>query len=285
MTDIQENADQGNHSILLVEDDELLARQMVKALESKGFSVVHCAGGEAARSELKERTNRYFCMVLDIALPDMNGLALLKLIKDENILLPVIIASGVISKEILVQLKEFKLSKVFSKPFDIKSLLERISQLFPGSQTDLAGAQKATKESKSEVPKDLQSTASSSEPGSSILLVEDFYLMAKQIITAFSAKGYEVVLANNGLEAIKELTQRSDAFFCILLDLGLPEIDGFSVLKWMQKQGITTPVIAISGQLTRECLVDLKQYKVQQVFSKPLDLQDLFDKVKNLKTA
>ncbi len=285
MTDSQESQAQGAHSILLVEDDELLARQMIKALESKGFSVTHCAGGEDARTELKERTDQYFCMVLDIALPDMNGLALLKLIKEEGILLPVIIASGVISKEILVQLKEFKLSKVFSKPFDIKSLLERISQLFPGSQTQAMAAGSTTEKTTVESNEGSQEPSQPIEAGSSILLVEDFYLMAKQINTAFSAKGYEVVLANSGLEAIKELTQRKEAFFCILLDLGLPEIDGFAVLKWMQKQGITIPVIAISGQLTRECLVDLKEYKVQQVFSKPLDLQDLFDKVKDLKTA
>jgi DNA-binding response OmpR family regulator len=113
--------------------------------------------------------------------------------------------------------------------------------------------------------------------------VEDFYLMAKQISTAFQADALPTTLVTKGEDALKELTENQDSYFCVLLDLGLPDLNGVTILKWMAREKIQIPVIVISGQLTTETLLELKTLEVGQVFSKPLDLSDLLTKVRQLK--
>lgn|GEM_PF-2069439 len=263
--------------ILLVEDDDILAKQLATALDAKGYPIEHVGNGEGAKSRLENSAGDYVCMVLDIGLPDIDGISILDWMKEKEIHTPVIIISGVISKDILVKLRDYKLSKVFSKPFSIRDFLDRVGEMFPTTDGEPRASQPQVEEPG---PKPNSKKAAS---GSKVLVVEDFYLMAKQISTAFQADALPTTLVTKGEDALKELTENQDSYFCVLLDLGLPDLNGVTILKWMAREKIQIPVIVISGQLTTETLLELKTLEVGQVFSKPLDLSDLLTKVRQLK--
>ncbi len=79
-----------------------------------------------------------------------------------------------------------------------------------------------------------------------VLVVDDVRAMSEQY--AYDLKrlgGYDVVLANSGQEALE--TVASDAPDCVILDLEMPGMDGFDVLRSLERRGAETPVIVYTG--------------------------------------
>ena len=81
---------------------------------------------------------------------------------------------------------------------------------------------------------------------STILIVDDVPAMADQY--AYDLRrigGYEAMIARGGAEALETLAQ--DAVDCVILDLEMPGIDGFGVLRAMKERALDVPVIVYTG--------------------------------------
>ena len=80
-----------------------------------------------------------------------------------------------------------------------------------------------------------------------VLIVEDDALLAKVLVEKFSGSGFEVINIVNGLE-VQSGAERFDPAV-ILLDLILPGLDGFEVLKLLKKSAVTRkiPVVIMSN--------------------------------------
>jgi len=116
-----------------------------------------------------------------------------------------------------------------------------------------------------------------------ILLVEDFALVSKQFTKLLEVDHYRVHPVYDGEQAIQAIVAEPSEFFCIILDLGLPNLDGFGVIKWMRENKIEIPVIAVSGQIDRDVLLKLAKLRVIHVLSKPLQIYALHDKLAQVK--
>lgn len=79
-----------------------------------------------------------------------------------------------------------------------------------------------------------------------VLLVEDDLLIAESLIESLEDDAYSVDWSKNGRDAI--LSIKSQPYDLILLDLGLPEIDGMSVLETLRRALIDTPVLIITAR-------------------------------------
>ena len=78
--------------ILLVEDDLPLARALHQSLRTEGFTANHVADAKSALLTID--TNECDMLILDLGLPDMDGLTLLKQIRKKNVALPVLILTA-----------------------------------------------------------------------------------------------------------------------------------------------------------------------------------------------
>ncbi len=78
-----------------------------------------------------------------------------------------------------------------------------------------------------------------------ILIIEDEKPMAKALELKLNHAGFDAMAVFNGEEGIAELSSKS--YDLVLLDLVMPKMDGFSVLKELQKLNISTPVIILSN--------------------------------------
>ena len=85
-------------TILLGEDDIILAELYTERLKQEGFTVVHAANGEDALSFVKEYHPAL--IILDIMMPKMNGLDVLKSLKEDNETknIPVIICTALVQE-------------------------------------------------------------------------------------------------------------------------------------------------------------------------------------------
>jgi DNA-binding response OmpR family regulator len=101
-----------------------------------------------------------------------------------------------------------------------------------------------------------------------ILLVEDEIRMAENLKQVFTIKGYEVVLATTGKDAI-ELYQKENPDV-VLLDLGLPDINGRDVLKDIKAKRPELKVIIVSGYADTNVQEELTKLGADYFLSKPV---------------
>lgn len=110
--------------ILLVEDDMQLAQGLQQSLRHEGFVVNHVNNGKSALAALLVPDQDM--MILDLGLPDIDGLSVLKQLRNKKITLPVIILTARDSIENKVQGLDYGADDYLSKPFDINELLARL---------------------------------------------------------------------------------------------------------------------------------------------------------------
>lgn len=78
-----------------------------------------------------------------------------------------------------------------------------------------------------------------------ILIAEDEKLLAKALVLKLTKAGFDVTDVHNGGEALKKT--EATTFDLVLMDLVMPEFDGFYFLTEFQKKGLKTPVIVLSN--------------------------------------
>ena len=113
-----------------------------------------------------------------------------------------------------------------------------------------------------------------------ILLVEDEPLISDDICAALSDAGFIVDLARDGEDAwFKGDTESYDA---IILDLGLPRMDGLSVLKRWRAEGMTTPILILSARGSWMERVDGIEAGADDYLPKPFEMAELIVRLRAL---
>ncbi|MFA8433930.1 MAG: response regulator [Marinifilaceae bacterium] len=110
----------------------------------------------------------------------------------------------------------------------------------------------------------------------SILLVEDNKL--NQTVVQFSLKryGYNIDVANNGVEGLDKFEEGKYDF--ILMDIMMPEMDGFETTKLIRKNESTTriPIIALTADIIVANEAKCSEMGMDGYMSKPFEVRNLF---------
>lgn len=116
------------------------------------------------------------------------------------------------------------------------------------------------------------------------ILVVDDISVNRDMLEEMLKEDYEIEQAEGGMQALRILKDRQDEFVAILLDLMMPEVDGFAVLEVMrqQKWSDSTPVIVISGENSRETEKRSLSLGAADFIRKPFDQYVVRQRVKNI---
>jgi two-component system, OmpR family, response regulator len=113
--------------VLVVEDEARLAKQLAGALAEAGYAV-DCAG-DGERADFLCQTERYDAAVLDLGLPKIDGLTLLRRWRDAGLVLPVLVLTARGSWHEKVQGIDGGADDYVSKPFRMEEVLARLRAL------------------------------------------------------------------------------------------------------------------------------------------------------------
>jgi len=236
----------GDRVLIIVEDDAKFAGILADVARGMNFKVLVADSG--ADGLALARNFSPDAVVLDIHLPDMDGWRFLDLLKrnPETRHIPVNIVSADGSAELGAQLGAFS---VLSKPVErdaLFSLFERTSQFI-------------------------------ARPVKTLLLVEDDTAQSLNILSIIGDGDVEVTVAATGHEAIRMIRARQ--FDCVILDLGLPDMDGFEVLEQIRKlDGPHLPVIVHTARdLSRRDEARLRKMAETVIVKDPEAFQRLYD--------
>ncbi|MCR4584993.1 MAG: response regulator [Lachnospiraceae bacterium] len=113
-----------------------------------------------------------------------------------------------------------------------------------------------------------------------ILIIDDSEI-DREILQNILIWEYMVEAAEDGLQGLDRLLKGSPSIDGILLDLYMPIIDGFGVLKLLQDNGISDiPIVVITEESTSENLYKALPYNIADFICKPYDPDTLLDRLK-----
>ncbi|MCB5161170.1 response regulator transcription factor [Marinomonas algarum] len=113
-----------------------------------------------------------------------------------------------------------------------------------------------------------------------ILVVEDDVSLADGLVTALKRDGHTVDLLQDGIHALEALT--NERFDLVILDLGLPRLDGFSVLKQLRSNSNSTPVLILTARDATEDKVEGLDLGADDYLVKPFDVIELKARIRAL---
>ena len=115
---------------------------------------------------------------------------------------------------------------------------------------------------------------------SKIMIVEDNDINMDLIKTMLEPYNFNIIEAYDGFEAVERINNNSNAFL-ILLDIGLPGIDGIEVFKRLKQSENTSaiPIIAVTAHAMKGNKEHLLSLGFNDFVEKPIDRKILFDKV------
>jgi DNA-binding NtrC family response regulator len=113
-----------------------------------------------------------------------------------------------------------------------------------------------------------------------ILVVDDEEALRTVLGAELEGEGYRVSSAGDGDEAINIL--RTQYFDLILLDIKMPKVDGFEVLKFVKENHPTSKVIMLTGFADLKNAIESKKLGAEDFVSKPYDLVDLLTTVERV---
>jgi two-component system OmpR family response regulator len=113
-----------------------------------------------------------------------------------------------------------------------------------------------------------------------ILITEDDRALAEALQFSMTQAGYAVDCVSNGADADEAL--KGEGFELLILDLGLPKLDGFEVLRRLRRRNTTMPVLILSGRERPEEKVTGLDLGADDYLVKPFSLGELQARVRAL---
>ncbi len=113
-----------------------------------------------------------------------------------------------------------------------------------------------------------------------ILLAEDEESLASMLRLNLELEGYKVVHVVNGMQALDKF--RSQAFDLAVLDVMMPELDGFAVCQTIRLEGNKTPILFLSAKSTGKDRVEGLKLGADDYLAKPFELEELLLRVSKL---
>ena len=113
-----------------------------------------------------------------------------------------------------------------------------------------------------------------------ILITEDDSSLAEALQFSLKQSGYAVDWVDNGAAADEAL--KDDVFGLLILDLGLPKLDGFEVLRRLRRRNAGLPVLILSGREEPDEKVQGLDLGADDYLSKPFSLNELRARVRAL---
>ncbi len=235
--------------VLVVDDDPAFRESMQAQLEAEGFQVLTAATAGEGRELARRR--RPDAIVLDVLLPDQDGLDLLRELKQgpETAGIPVLIVS--VSES---GLRAFTLGAAewLRKPLDRAEVAATLRRLVDGRGGE--------------------------EP--LVLVADDEPDTADLIRDALRAEGFRVTVARDGQEALEALEQRRPDV--MLLDIMMPRLSGFEVLEAVGRsprlRGL--PVVILSARSDDGDRQRGLELGARRILSKPFDVRSLVAEIR-----
>ena len=269
--------------LLIVEDDQRQRESMRALLDNGGVDIICVENSADALVQLRAAT--FDCMVMDLNLPDASGYELLETMAghDEVSFPPVIVYTGrSLSRDEEHKLRRHSKAIIIKDARSPERLLDEVTLFLHQVEGDLPADRQRMLQS-------IRARESSFE-GRRILVVEDDVRNIFALSSVLEPKGVKVEIARNGREAINLLTldaqrvgpQDRGGIDLVLMDIMMPEMDGYEAMREIRSQGrwTTLPIIALTAKAMKDDQEKCLAAGANDYMAKPLDVEKLLSLIR-----
>lgn len=250
-------------SILIVDDDQMNCDLLQTVLTRHGYQVVTCTSGREGVQLFRTQAPRI--TVLDLRMPEMDGLTVLKEIRAIDPEAPVIILGGGATEAQENQARLLRVTDFIRRGLSLDILVEAVHR---ASQLPV----------KSSPPPTPPATAMAGQnTGESVLIVDDDPLIRDLLVQFLSLRGYRTLGVPDGHEALRVAQEAPPDL--IILDMILPGLTGIEVLQALRDMEYLGGVIIITGSHNEEMLEEAWALGPQEILGKPIALDRLLTAV------
>ena len=295
LTHIKDEVSGSFKKILIIEDSIDLHKIIGDQFAERGVSVHFAENGQQALQLIKQQS--FDCFIVDLRLPDYDGVELLKVIRalPGNEDTPIIVFTAMT----LSADKEFEISRyadrvIMKAPRALDNLVDATSLFLHLIAKPLAfTADTLVTETAvvAELPKAESTTASKTAfvplrdylpfvdgglAGCQILLVDDDIRNVYSMSAALDSLAMVVTVATSGAEALEKL-RAANHFQLVLMDIMMPEMDGYEATRQVRKmpQGQQLPIIALTAKAMPEDRKLCLDAGANDYVTKPVDIEQL----------
>lgn len=246
--------------VLIVDDSENDRNLLCDILNKKGYRVLSAkTGAEAVEMAVR---NEFDVVVLDIRLPDMDGVAVLEKIKKFKPASSIITVTGYCLDELIEHIVSKGAYTCLLKPFDMELLLKEINNLINNKNTGVAPAE-----------------AEGAVKKAAILLVEDDSNTRAAVKEVLVEEGYDVSYASSSEKAGAEL--KSKKYDVIIADVALGKEAVSLLTEAARKHDKSTVFLLLANPEALDAAVEAVKKNVDEYMLKPIKPAELLHKVKN----
>jgi len=234
-------------TILVVDDNQDLLETFAMILKRRGYRVQTAGNGLSAINKFKEQN--FDVTLMDIVMPEMNGVDAYKKIKEIQPEAPIILMTAYSDDELIQNAKNEGARQIIHKPIHIDQLIELINET--------AGTQP-------------------------ILIVDDDADICDTLTQILELQGYDVLSAGSGEEAV--IMTKGTTFQIAFIDVKLPKIDGLETLLRLKEINPDIIVIMMTGfrNEVKEALDKAQAESAITCLYKPFDPAVAAEIVKNI---
>ena len=270
---IQLNLDHTIKKILLIEDQELQSDHIKNAFAEQDIHVIQAFTMESGLKKLDEEPH-IDCIILDIKLPDGSGLEMLDKIKANPKFekLPVIINTAYeLSSEQTERIMRHTQSMVLKSSKSNSRLIDEVNLFLNKLSTPSYHPVKNPEQFSN-----VQSSTSTLE-GKTVLIADDDMRNVFALTASLQQHDMQIEIANNGLEALQILREKDTPIDIILMDIMMPEMDGYEAIQEIRQDSRfkEIPIIAVTAKAMKGDREKSIELGANDYISKPIDLGKL----------
>ena len=252
-------------TILVVDDERLICDLLRSVLAGHGHEVLMAMNGREGLELFKKHRPRF--TLLDLRMPEMNGIEVLKQIRAIDPQAAVLILTAWGSDALEQQARQLGVVDFLSKGLSLDVLVDAMERTLQQTAQAASPAQAAA-------PGGAPRAAPVAAGDGDFILVVDDEPQIRDLLKRFlTLRGYKVRVASDGQQALTMVEQQAPQL--IVLDVYMPGINGVEVLRQLRRRKFTGGVILLTGSQDDKLLQEALDLGSVDVMGKPVDLERL----------
>ncbi|TDS15880.1 response regulator [Sphingobacterium paludis] len=270
---IRLNINSSIKKVLLIEDQEFQSEIIKSAFAEQNINVIQAFSASTALSKLDTEEN-IDCVILDIKLPDADGLDVLDQIKSmpNYTETPIIINTAYdLSKKQIDHIQQYTKAMVLKSGKSNSRLIDEVklflNKIISDDYMPVKNIEKL----------DNLGNSTDNLHGKTVLIADDDMRNVFALTTMLQGYNMEIEIANNGREAVDIVKQSARKIDIVLMDIMMPEMDGYEAIAEIRKDKAfaNLPIIAVTAKAMKGDREKSIQIGASDYVSKPIDINKL----------
>ena len=256
--------------VLLADDDETFLETSMETLKSLGLIVDVARSGKEACKKIKD--NDYKIAIIDLKMPDMDGLETIDAIrKDIKSDILILLTSAYAWADVEEKAKHAGVNGFISKPFFRSTLYEKINELL-GNEAQCIETENDNSDLK----------------GLNVLIAEDNDINWEIISTLLDMYGISSERAENGRVAVEKIKQAEKGkYTLVFMDIQMPEMNGLDATKMIRSLenswASSIPIVAMTADAFSENITECLNAGMNGHIAKPVDIKLVIKEIRKAK--